>query len=457
MAKKIRSSDPKRLAFFVTSRGVTNEVYYMAQKVARFLGTNNIDNAARLCHSPSTGAMKYALGVSASYLTSGGRLSTWQMSREILTHPLRIVEELWQKRLDISAALLPGGAIGILFRPLLPLITVGLLAAMLSAGWRFAQPLFQLLPVYVLVPLGTVAMLAWLARRHSRIALGCAALLVAQALGWAIVWGPQVPAHWLRVSSPTAATLAKVSAQIPESDEVVASQGVLGPFSGRLDVHALARTSRSPVSGTDVWFVITPTAGTELQTTASSMAFIGQLAGPMHAQLVARANGVWAFRWHRPAGQHWVTVPNGTGGVPGWTAAGAAGRPAMTGAIDDWHVVSTGHEGYVSDGIQWLEPLGSYTAQVVLSATGPANVEVWDDNGKGALLARRSIAAAAGRQTVALPIDVTSALRSSVYSGWGLFSARFVPPAAGQLIEVRVWTDGSDSVKVYSARIQERR
>jgi hypothetical protein len=398
-----------------------------------------------------------ALGVSASYLTSGGRLSTWQMSREILTHPLRIVEALWQKRVDISAALLPGGAIGILFRPLLPLITVGLLAAMLSAGWRFAQPLFQLLPVYVLVPLGTVAMLTWLARRHSRIALGCAALLVAQALGWAIVWGPQVPAHWLRVSGPAAATLAKVRAQIPESDEVVVSQGVLGPFSGRLDVHALARTSRSPVSGTDVWFVITPTAGTELQTTASSMAFIGQLAGPMHAQLVARANGVWAFRWHRPAGQHWVTVPKGTGGVPGWTAAGAAGRAAMTGAIDDWHVVSTGHEGYVSDGIQWLEPPGSYTAQVVLSATGPANVEVWDDNGKGALLARRSIAAAAGRQTVALPIDVTSALRSSVYSGWGLFSARFVPPAAGQRIEVRVWTDGSDSVKVYSARIQERR
>jgi hypothetical protein len=73
------------------------------------------------------------------------------------------------------------------------------------------------------------------------------------------------------------------------------------------------------------------------------------------------------------------------------------------------------------------------------------------------LLARRAIAAAAGRQTVTLPVDVTSALRSSVYSGWGLFSARFVPPAAGQRIEVRVWTDGSDTVNVYRARIQERR
>src|SRR3989449_329672 len=66
IADRIRIIQPKRLAFFLTSRGVTNEVYYMAQKVARFLGTNNVDNAARLCHSPSTGAMKYALGVAAS-------------------------------------------------------------------------------------------------------------------------------------------------------------------------------------------------------------------------------------------------------------------------------------------------------------------------------------------------------------------------------------------------------
>ena len=51
---------------FLTSRGVTNEVYYMAQKVARFLGTNNVDNAARLCHSPSGAAMKASIGVAAT-------------------------------------------------------------------------------------------------------------------------------------------------------------------------------------------------------------------------------------------------------------------------------------------------------------------------------------------------------------------------------------------------------
>ncbi len=66
ISAKIQAIDTQRLAFFLTSRGITNEVYYMAQKVARFLGTNHVDNAARLCHAPSTAAMKHALGVAAT-------------------------------------------------------------------------------------------------------------------------------------------------------------------------------------------------------------------------------------------------------------------------------------------------------------------------------------------------------------------------------------------------------
>ena len=66
LGSRLRAIDPARLAFFITARGVTNEVYYMAQKVARFLGTSHVDNAARLCHAPSTAAMKELVGVAAS-------------------------------------------------------------------------------------------------------------------------------------------------------------------------------------------------------------------------------------------------------------------------------------------------------------------------------------------------------------------------------------------------------
>ena len=66
VAGRIRRAGPDRIAFYLTSRGITNEVYYVAQKVARFLGTNNIDNAARVCHAPSTAGLKKALGVGAT-------------------------------------------------------------------------------------------------------------------------------------------------------------------------------------------------------------------------------------------------------------------------------------------------------------------------------------------------------------------------------------------------------
>lgn len=65
-AARLKGVDPGRRAFFLTSRGLTNESYYVAQKVARFLGTNNVDNSARICHSPSTVAMKQSIGVAAS-------------------------------------------------------------------------------------------------------------------------------------------------------------------------------------------------------------------------------------------------------------------------------------------------------------------------------------------------------------------------------------------------------
>lgn len=66
IADIMRQTDPDRMYFYLTSRGIPNETYYAAQKAVRALGTNNIDNAARICHSPSTFGLKSALGVAAT-------------------------------------------------------------------------------------------------------------------------------------------------------------------------------------------------------------------------------------------------------------------------------------------------------------------------------------------------------------------------------------------------------
>ena len=66
VADRIRATTPDRLALYLTARGITNETYYVAQKFARFVGTNNIDNAARVCHAPSTTTLKKTIGVAAT-------------------------------------------------------------------------------------------------------------------------------------------------------------------------------------------------------------------------------------------------------------------------------------------------------------------------------------------------------------------------------------------------------
>ncbi len=65
-AKISKRSIRNKLAFYLTARGITNESYYAAAKVARFIGTNNIDNASRICHSPSKTALKRSIGIGAS-------------------------------------------------------------------------------------------------------------------------------------------------------------------------------------------------------------------------------------------------------------------------------------------------------------------------------------------------------------------------------------------------------
>jgi molybdopterin-dependent oxidoreductase alpha subunit len=66
VADRIRASAPGRFGLYMTARGITNEVYYVAQKAARCIGTNNVDNAARVCHAPSTSALKESIGVAAT-------------------------------------------------------------------------------------------------------------------------------------------------------------------------------------------------------------------------------------------------------------------------------------------------------------------------------------------------------------------------------------------------------
>ncbi len=61
----IRGTPPARQGYFVTSRGLTNETYYVTQKLARLAGTNNVDLCSRLCHAPTVTGLKETIGYAA--------------------------------------------------------------------------------------------------------------------------------------------------------------------------------------------------------------------------------------------------------------------------------------------------------------------------------------------------------------------------------------------------------
>ena len=66
VADAIGATDPDRVALYLTSRGITNETYYVAGKAARAMGVASVDSAARVCHAPSTVGLKESIGVAAS-------------------------------------------------------------------------------------------------------------------------------------------------------------------------------------------------------------------------------------------------------------------------------------------------------------------------------------------------------------------------------------------------------
>jgi molybdopterin-dependent oxidoreductase alpha subunit len=66
LAAGLRATEADRVALYLTSRGITNEVYYAAAKAARALGMANIDSAARVCHAPSTVGLRQTVGVAAT-------------------------------------------------------------------------------------------------------------------------------------------------------------------------------------------------------------------------------------------------------------------------------------------------------------------------------------------------------------------------------------------------------
>jgi Predicted membrane protein (DUF2079) len=404
-------------------------------------------------------------GVYDSLITGGGPVTatahytTVDIAKGIAKHPGQAISTLWDSRFNFWAEISAAGLIGFFWPPAFVISVVILAeAGLIPIAADFSAPGLQNnIPAGPFITIGTIALCAALmgVGRYRRWAVPTIlAVLAINAVGWAAAWFPDAPKHWLLVSSHAASALRKVNAQIGPSDEVIVSQGVIGPFADRRWIYPLNyRDQTTPIHTHKVWIIITPRQGVELMSTTAAYADIGQLVHKRGVRMISSKQDVWAFEWTVPKGTHSLTLNGNPAAIPSWASGGQHGASVLTGKRSQWHVASGPTAGYTFSNAYWRELRGKYTAHVRLSVARAADVEVWDDSTR-VLLARRRLGNTHGQTTVSIPIALRTTPGEKEYEGIGPWRITAQKAPRGDNLEIRVWSPGgTGQVKVYSAGI----
>ncbi len=400
---------------------------------------------------------QYTYIINGHWVDLKARTSLPLLVKGALTHPGRVFHDLWVHRTNIWANASPTGLLGWLWPATLVPSALALLESQLGYTNNFAAPFFQEFVLYIFSALGTVAILATVAPRlrPSRrwIAWLAIGALTVNAVMWAVVWVPQTPKRWLTVSPQAAAVLKRVSLMIRPQDEVDVANGVVGRFSDHKYAYYIGGSTKImvPVKAKRIWIILAPSQGIETASPSEQMAAVGTLLHTPGARLVAGSSGIYAFEWTpKPGTRHPLALGTKAEGpsFPAWIAAGAAGRPVKPTATHPGYASSGSEPGYVVDKAYWRKPAGTYEAQVALSVSGVANVELWDADAKR-LLARKVVGRTNGIKTVSITAALSHLVGDQVFSGWGIWrDAPQVLP--GDNLEIRVWSPGGrDQVRVY--------
>jgi len=374
-----------------------------------------------------------------------------------LKHPGAALSTVWGYKLSIWADLSSGGLVGVLSPWAFGVPLVVMAENALNSVPNYISPNtgYQNFPEYIFLPVGTVLVCLALAvspsrwrRRSSLRVLIAATLLVC---GWGIVWYPSTVSQWLRVPSDSARVLSQVAAEIPSDAEVVASQGIFGDFSWHRWVFNVTDVAQNiPFESNDLWFVIAPNVGIEIQSPANAMALISTIAALPGVQLVAHASGIWAFHWERRDPYTAITVRQDATTIPAFASTGSSGVPVTWGGSTQWFVQALPTPGYVVSQDYFAEgSAGPYSARVTLDAHGPVNVEVWDSTTNVLLARAPGLVTQGQRRTVQLDFRLGSVRPPAQYQGRFLWESPPPPTSTGADIEVRVWTGGDSVARVY--------
>jgi hypothetical protein len=332
----------------------------------------------------------------------------------VLQHPGRLLSTLWTNRHSVWANISPAGIFGWLWLPVLIPAVLVLGQSQLSGVRNIYVPSFQSVVAYVLIPVGTVAILL-AALRARRAAVRTLTVIVAAGLAcntvaWAITSVPPTTSRW-SIPAPVVSALHRVSPMIKPGDEVIVSQGVSGDFAARASIYpySVGPGDTVPVQEHRIWVILAGAAGIETVTPTQTDGDIQALLEDRDARLELDQGGVWAFEVTPPRAAEWFSfTPPENGEAPGWLLLGAAGKAIRNGPVGTWHAASTGTRGFVESGAEWTESRGTYIASFRVAVAGEAKLQVRDMIGRTAL-AHLDVATGGHAKTVSLRFTIARA------------------------------------------------
>jgi Predicted membrane protein (DUF2079) len=253
-----------------------------------------------------------------SWLISGergvpGRITISLLLKALVQHPHRQIQMVWGKRTYLYKDLIPTGIIGLISPWSWGTDVMTFYAMAIAISLTFLVNGFDLLAGFLVGLVSTAMVLSYLMSKRRRwLSVAVPALLavmVAQSLALAVSEMPGIPSYWFRVSSTQAAVLGKVLDETPENAEVIASDGVMGRFSGRHVIYGLDDgQSTFSLSEPTVIFVFSPNAGIEGWKPTRTDSAIRFVRSTLHAKPLVGREGIYAFLWHPQRSVHSVDL-----------------------------------------------------------------------------------------------------------------------------------------------------
>jgi hypothetical protein len=289
-------------------------------------------------------------------------------------------------------------------------------------------------------------------RRDRAIGAFLSALVLLNVIGWALVWIPKTSNQWDPISSGASRELGLIEQHIPNNDEVVASQGIMGPLAGRRWIYGIFSGREFPVDTKVVWFIIAPRQGIEIQSPAMAESMISYLSSTQNAHLMYQGSGVWAFRVREKTSTKSITIGK-SNIIDAWIIPGVAGKVVDVGARNTWYLESNGASGYVLDHDYFFsKSSGTFEAKVEMSSNGPTGLEVWDST-RSKVLARLDLVALPLRTLIKLKVPFNEPQIRSEDSGFFIWRNQPQPRRGGDQLEIRIFNGSNELTKIFSVEL----